>query len=265
MRTEPSRPLRPPSARAPPSPAPRARPRSVHCACTMRPTITHALFDVDGLLLDTESIYSAAQVAVLDDLGIGGDRFTPAVKRAMMGRPALAAAQAMIDALQCGDVINAADFITRREAVLHDLFPDAQLMPGAERVVRHLVQSGTPIAVATSSHRRHFELKTAKHQDLFSTFNTIVTSCDPALNGRGKPDPAIFNLAAERLGATPSTSVLVFEDADIGVAAGRAAGMSVVHVLDARWADTDGKGSGACQTLASLEEWRPEEWGLPAF
>ena len=232
----------------------------------MRPIITHVLFDMDGLLLDTESIYSAAQVAVLDDLGIGGDRFTPAVKRAMMGRPALAAAQAMIDALQCGDVVNASDFVTRREAVLHDLFPDAQPMPGAERVVRHLARVGTPIAVATSSHRRHFELKTAKHGELFSLFkNTIVTGCDPALNGKGKPDPAIFNLAAERLGVSPSTSVLVFEDADIGVAAGRAAGMSVVHVLDARWADTDGKSSGACQTLASLEEWRPEEWGLPAF
>lgn len=227
----------------------------------MRPTITHALFDVDGLLLDTESLYSQAQVQVLDDLGIGGARFTPAVKRAMMGRPALAAVQAMCEALGLGpDEVDAADFVTRREAVLHGLFPDAQLMPGAEQVVRRLA-GRVPIAVATSSHRRHFDLKTTNHGDLFALFDTIVTGCDPALAGRGKPDPAIFNVAAERIGATPSKSVLVFEDADLGVEAARAAGMSVVHVVDARWADA-GNDSGACQTLASLQAWRPDEWGL---
>ena len=234
------------------------------------PKITHVCFDVDGLLLDTESCYSVAQTRVLDDLGVGGHRFTPALKRKMMGRPALAAAETLVSELGIGSTISPADFVAAREAVLADLFPACDAMPGAAALVHHLKDHGVPIAVATSSHRRHFNLKTARHADMFGRFDHVVTGCDPALGGRGKPDPAIFQLAASRFASPPAgpASVLVFEDAPIGVTAARAAGMRCVHVPDARWAggEEEEEGDvGACATLASLADFRPEEWGLPPF
>lgn len=79
------------------------------------PAITHVLFDVDGLLLDTEAAYSAAQARVLDDLGVGGHRFTPELKRKMMGRPALAAAQTLVDELDISEIVTPAAFVEERE------------------------------------------------------------------------------------------------------------------------------------------------------
>ncbi len=50
---------------------------------------------------------------------------------------------------------------------------------GAEALVRHLVRHGVPVALATSSHRRHYDLKTQQHRELFSLFSPTVTGEDP--------------------------------------------------------------------------------------
>lgn len=261
------------------------------------PTITHALFDMDGLLLDTEACYSVAQVAVLEALGVDGARFTPQLKAKMMGRRALEAAAVLVQDLGLEGVVSPQGFVSRREAELAALFPTAALMPGAARVVAHLVAhlGSANVAVATSSHRygeegwgggargrrprarspslppprRHFELKSASHAALFSSFGHIVTGDDPAVTA-GKPDPSIFNVAASRFPAPPPApaAVLVFEDAPIGVQAAIAAGMRCVHVPDSRWAVPGGEGGGdatACAVVPSLEDWRPEDWGLPPY
>merc|ERR1712032_1187345 len=143
---------------------------------------------------------------------------------------------------------------------------EAKLMPGVERLVKHLHSNGIPMAVATSSHKRHFDLKTTLHHELFALMKHTVTGDQVA---KSKPDPEIFLEAAKRLrdgnAGTPEdlACFLVFEDAPNGVEAGLAAGMQVCHVPDPNLS-ADLRGGAHCE-LQSLEHFRPEEWGLPAF
>jgi len=137
------------------------------------------------------------------------------------------------------------------------------LMPGAARLVQHLHSSGIPIAVATSTKRANFDLKSAHHRDLFSLFDHIVISPEDAEVKRGKPDPAIFRVCASRFRVPPkdAVSVLVFEDSIAGVQAANAAGMRSVWVPDPRSLSS----VNCFLRLKSLEHFRPELVGLPPF
>jgi len=178
----------------------------------------------------------------------------------MMGKRALEAAEALIAATGLEGRITPEEFVERREAILDELFPTSRLMPGAEALVRRLHGAGVGIAVATSSHRRHYEAKTRRHGDLFALFSHVTTGDSVS---RGKPDPEIFTKAASLFpGETPDPArIIVFEDAPAGVEAARAAGMRVVLVPDARLAEEQRR--GACQVLGSLEEFDFEAWGFP--
>ena len=137
-------------------------------------------------------------------------------------------------------------------------------MPGAERLVRHLHAKGIPIAVATSSKGFTFTLKTKPHQDLFSLFHhVVIASEDPAIS-RGKPDPETFLVCASRFKNPPEdmSSVLVFEDSVAGVQAANAANMKSVWVPDPRMPLDS---VVPFLLLKSLEEFKPEQFGIPAF
>lgn len=225
------------------------------------PTITHCIFDMDGLLLDTETIYTVAQKEVLSKFG---KEFTWELKAKMMGKKALDAARVLVEETGLQGQLDPEDFLQQREEILDRLFPEAPVMPGAERLVRHLHKQGVPIAVATSSHQRHFAIKTSHHKELFGVFDHIITG-DMVVHG--KPAPDIFQQAADGFadGRKPSSPLhcLVFEDAPVGVEAANAAGMPVVlvpdHNLDRALC------GGATAVLGSLEEFKPEDWGLPAY
>ena len=134
-------------------------------------------------------------------------------------------------------------------------------MPGARRLTDHLAGHGVPQGVASSSHRRDFDLKMTEHRDWFACFQCVALGDDPAVK-KGKPAPDIFLVAAERMKARPE-NCLVFEDAPSGVEAARAAGMPVVAVPNPAM-DAAAFGD-ASQILASLELFDPAFWGLPAF
>jgi len=141
------------------------------------------------------------------------------------------------------------------------LFPKSEPMPGAVRLTRHFHQKGVPQAIATSSDRRYFEIKTSRHRDWFAIFDCFVSGDDPAVC-QGKPAPDIFVETARRMNALPERC-LVFEDSPAGIDAARAAGMYAVAVPD-ECMDAAAY-PGAHQVLRSLEEFRPGEWKLPEF
>jgi HAD superfamily hydrolase (TIGR01509 family) len=218
--------------------------------------ITHVIYDMDGVLLDTESFYTKAATIFAARYG---KEFGPGLKSRMIGKKSIDSARIFVESL--GLPLAPEEYLKAREDLLNHLLPQAQQMPGAERLTLHLKQAKVPQAVATSSDTYHFRLKTTLHKSWFGIFDCLILGDDPALK-RGKPAPDIFLLAAERLGATPSVC-LVFEDAPAGVEAAQAAGMSVVAVPD-RLVDPACYGC-ADQILPSLVEFVPEEWGLPAY
>jgi len=187
--------------------------------------ITHVLFDLDGVLLDTERLYTQA----IDSIAARfGKTYDWSVKRLAMGRDARIASQIIIDRL--GLPLTAEAFLAERDPLLEVLFARTEELPGAERFVRLLNERGVPMAVATSSDRHLFELKARPHA-WFSLFGAVVCGDDPRVAAK-KPAPDIFLTAARDLGADPARC-LVFEDSVAGVEAARAAGMRVVALPDA--------------------------------
>lgn len=73
-------------------------------------------------------------------------------------------------------------------------------------MVRHLHQNKVPIAVATSSSKDAFNYKTEKYVEYFSLFNHIVTGASDPEVKRGKPNPDIFLICAQRFADAPEPS-----------------------------------------------------------
>jgi pseudouridine 5'-phosphatase len=185
---------------------------------------THVLFDLDGVLLDTERLYTEATQAIV---GRFGKTFTWEIKREAMGRDAHVSARIVLERL--GVPLTSSEFLAERGPILERLVTQCRAMEGAEAFVRSLVARGIPVAVATSSDRPLYELKVRPHP-WFDLFGAVVCGDDPRVSAK-KPAPDIFLVAARDLGAEPARC-LVFEDSLAGVEAALAAGMRVVALPD---------------------------------
>jgi len=183
------------------------------------------IYDLDGVLLDTEPFYTRVTQEIVAGYG---KTFDWSIKSNMIGRPSLESAQYLVRALDLP--ITPEEYLARRAARLEDLFRDAPPRVGAERFTREMALRGAIQGVATSSEKRLFEIKITHHRAWFSMFRTVVTGDDPRVK-RGKPAPDIFLRAAEDLCVEPRSCV-VFEDAPSGVEAALAAGMQVVALPD---------------------------------
>jgi pseudouridine 5'-phosphatase len=182
------------------------------------------IFDMDGVLLDTEIFYTQVTQRIV---GRHGKVFDWSVKRHMVGRPAIESARYLVAALELP--FTPEEYLVEREAELAALMPEAEPMPGAVALTTSLRNAGLHLAVATSSSRRFFDLKTSRHRAWFeTTFHAVVVGDDPRVRA-GKPAPDIFLCAARELGADPRDCAVV-EDSPAGVRAGCAAGMQVVAV-----------------------------------
>jgi len=215
--------------------------------------ITHVLFDMDGILLDTEPLYSRAIQEVASRYG---KTFDWNMKEQIMGRGRLAAANFLVAAL--GLPLDAQAYLVERDAILLHHLAEAPEIAGAEAFTRKLLALGLKLAVATSSTRGLFELKTQLHGAWFSIFSAVVCGDDPRLT-QTKPAPDIFLLAARELGADPS-QCLVFEDSPAGVKAALAAGMRVVAMPDPNL--NPELMAGACQVITGYAEFPMSLLGL---
>ncbi|XP_023219496.1 pseudouridine-5'-phosphatase-like [Centruroides sculpturatus] len=221
--------------------------------------VTHVIFDMDGLLLDTETLYTEAVSTVSKRYG---KNYTWEIKVKCMGKTFSEAAAVIIDEL--GLPLTIEEYKEQIEEEYQKVFLKTELLPGVERLVRHLYKKNVPMAVATSSNKFSFDLKTKKHQDFFKLFGHIVLgSNDPEIK-QGKPAPDTFLVCCSRFSDKPSPNkVLVFEDSPIGVEAAVAAGMQVVMIPDPRVDPSVFE--KATVVLNSMLDFRPEIFGLPPF
>lgn len=135
---------------------------------------------------------------------------------------------------------------------------------GAERLVKHLHKNKIPIAIATSSRKEAIDVKIRKHHHVFQLFHhTVSAGSDDAVK-QGKPSPDIFLVCASRFPDNPKPeNVLVLEDSSNGIKGAVAAGMQTVIVPD-KLLDPS-KYTEAMFVIHSLEDFRPELFGLPPF
>ena len=216
--------------------------------------ITHAIFDMDGLLLDTEPFYTQAHEILASRFG---KVFDWSVKSKMIGLPSQKSARTMIRALELP--LSVEEYLGMRAPILEELFPESKPMPGAVRLTEHFNRCGIPQVVATSSTMHHYRLKIRRHSEWFRVFDFVITGDDPAVK-RGKPNPDIFLLAAEKLHALPG-DCLVFEDSPAGVEAAISAGMYVIAVPDPHMSDENYE--KAHQIIRSLNDFDCSYWNLP--
>jgi len=220
---------------------------------------THVIFDLDGLLLDTEKNYEAAITNVLEKYG---QEYTLEVQLGVIGRSELEAAEFVIKA--CNLPVTVEQIIQEVGEEYIKVFKNIEFMPGAKELILHLSKHKIPMAIATSGHLSNFKMKTQNYSDVFKLFSHIVFGSDDEEVEQGKPAPDIFRIAASRFSVPPQNpqNVLVFEDSTVGVVAGLAAGMQVVWVPDHRM---DTRIQTTTLLINSLEEFRPELFGLPKF
>ncbi|MFM1812095.1 MAG: hypothetical protein RLZZ336_1033 [Cyanobacteriota bacterium] len=193
------------------------------------PVPAACLFDLDGLLLDTEPLHSQAWQQAAHQFGLD---LTVDQLLALRGRRRLDCAEQVrhwID--QAGQVVpSVEELLAVRQPIAERLLPSAPPMPGAVGLIAACQARGVPMAMVTSSSRAAVALKEAPHPWL-AAITVRVHGDDPAL-AAGKPAPDPYLLAARRLGVDPR-DCWAFEDSQAGVQSAAAAGC-LVYVLGHR-------------------------------
>ena len=182
-----------------------------------------AVFDNDGLLLDTEEAWTRAEQKLFAGLG---REFTMEHKRTLIGSSRTMAA-AKLEAIleRPGEGERLMDEL--HELVMEEALLGVAPRPGALELLARLSEQGVPLAVASNSERAFLE-RTLSGAGLLhdGPFQTTVSANDIE---HPKPAPDIYLEACRRLGVRPEQAVAL-EDSPIGVAAAAAAGMFVIGV-----------------------------------
>lgn len=183
--------------------------------------IDAVVFDLDGLLVNTEELYQHVGGELLRRRG---RRFDGDLLDAMMGRPQQVSLAIMIEWHGLDDTVEALAAETK-EIFLGLLDTRLEPMPGAVALVEEFVARGLPRGVATSS-GPDFAHDVLGRVGLLDRFGFVLTSADVT---HGKPDPEIYRTAARRHGVPPER-MLVLEDSATGCRAAVAAGAVTVAV-----------------------------------
>ncbi len=209
--------------------------------------ISAVIFDLDGLLVDSEPVQLQAWDLYLNRFG---HSLEADLEARMYGRRLIDAAQAAVDMLQLP--VTADVVATDRDEIFLEMARGA-IPPkaGARQLIANCLSAGLAVALATSGHRRYVDLA-LNSAGLEDIFEVQVTG---EMVQRGKPHPDTFLRVAREILISPA-DCLVLEDSPNGVRAAISAGMHCFAVPDQL--GTASAYDLADATLGSLEEVMPE-------
>lgn len=183
-----------------------------------------AIFDLDGVIVDTAKYHYLAWASLADELGF---KFTEEDNERLKGVSRMRSLDILLEVggLEFEEAERQAmaekknrlyvEYISRLE--------ESELLPGVKEYLTGLRSRGIGIALGSASKNAEFILNKLNITDLF---DAVVDGNKVSL---AKPDPEVFLIAAQEIGLQPDGCV-VFEDAEAGVQAGKAAGMKVVGI-----------------------------------
>ncbi len=187
------------------------------------------LFDLDGLLLDTEPLQARAWREAAGHYGI---ELSDGQLLQLRGRRRPDCARQVLAWIgeNGGPTVGSEELLALRQPIAEALLGGARPMPGAPELVHRCREHAIPMAIATSSSREAVERKARPHPWL-AQISERVHGDDPELQA-GKPAPDVFLLAARRLGVD-SRDCWAFEDSPAGAEAAMAAGCRVYVLMPA--------------------------------
>lgn len=185
--------------------------------------IKAVIFDMDGVLVDSEHHHHKSEIATFKHFGVEID---PNLNRQFKGLPLKKHFSSLIEKLNLDTSLD--DLLAKQNQFLEKVFStEASLFNNVEQVLKEL-SSKYKIALATSSERRFVKI-VLKRFGIAKYFQVVVTANDIT---KGKPDPEIFLKAANLLGFKPEECVVV-EDSSAGMQAAKSAGMTLIaHKVD---------------------------------
>jgi beta-phosphoglucomutase family hydrolase len=178
------------------------------------------IFDMDGTIVDNMAFHVKSWLAFFERRGhtVDADEFF----RATAGRQGHEIMSHYLGKHLTKEESAQLDF--EKESLYREMYaPHLATVAGFEQFIARAKSAGIKLAVATAAPNENIDF-TLDGLDLRKQFDAIAGAADVA---RGKPEPDVFLLAAQRSGTLPANSI-VFEDAPLGVEAARRAGMRAV-------------------------------------
>jgi len=206
--------------------------------------IDGVVFDLDGLLLDSEQVWDAAREELARERG---GHWHDRAQRDMMGMSSQEWSRYMHDVVGLPDPPEeiSAEVVHRLERLYREHLP---VIPGARESVERLAERW-PLALASSSNRELIDLA-LELMGIAHLFQATVSSEEV---GRGKPAPDVYLEAARRLDVDPTRAAAI-EDSHNGIRAAKAAGMRVIAIPNEHFPPDEEALAQADVVLNSLAE-----------
>jgi HAD superfamily hydrolase (TIGR01509 family) len=207
--------------------------------------IVAVVFDMDGVLVDTEHLWDEVREELTNEWG---GRYTPEAQEAMMGMSSHEWSRYLHEVVglrQTPETIN--EEVVRRMLARYEV--ELPVVPGAVDAVLRLRGAGLRLAVASSSNRELIEA-VLRRLELADRFDVTVSSEEVE---RGKPAPDVYLEASRRL-EVPASRCAAIEDSASGIRAARDAGMRVVAYPNRHYPPSADVLASADAIVATLDE-----------
>lgn len=183
--------------------------------------IRAVLFDMDGLMFDTETAYSIVQTEMFKKRDM---EFTVEIKRPLMGKRADEVMERIIEVWGTHEKVE--DVLFEQDELLKKVFRESvKKLEGLDEIIQFLVENNVRTCIGTSSRKFLVDILLEKY-NLSDMFEFVVSG---DMVAKGKPDPEIYTTCIKKLNIPPS-DCLVLEDSLNGVRAGVVAGCHVCAI-----------------------------------